>query len=361
MNILHIGNIRNLKNSGVCVVVPQYVEYQSKYANVALMNLNNYVPGNIKYDKVYYFKDYKGKINNLPKPFNKPDLVVFHEIYRLQFVNLSKYLVKNNVPYIITPHGSLTETVQNQSKIKKVTANLLLFNNYIKGATALHYLSDSEQEQSSQYTGLPNYVRSNGIEIRGKIKNDFSKDSLNIIYVGRLDFKIKGIDRILKTAIKIREHMIQGNIHITLAGTCTNKNFKMMKSMIDKYDLSSVISVRDAVFGNDKIHEITSKDCFIQLSRTEGLPLAIMEAMDIGMPCIVTKGTTFYDIAKSHNAGIPVSDYTDEIAQTILDIRAGKYKLVDISNNASIYIKENFDWEIVSKIMIRDYIKVLQC
>lgn len=48
MTILHIGNIRDLPQSGVRIVVPKYIEHQSRHANVALLNIGNYVPINSK-------------------------------------------------------------------------------------------------------------------------------------------------------------------------------------------------------------------------------------------------------------------------------------------------------------------------
>lgn len=120
MNILHIGDIRNLQHSGVCVVVPQHLRSQSNFANVALFNLNDYDPrtDDMNYP-LYRSSAYNTKIGNLPSPLNNPDLVVFHEIYRPSSVRLSMELKKRKIPYIIVPHSSLTDISQNT----KITRN----------------------------------------------------------------------------------------------------------------------------------------------------------------------------------------------------------------------------------------------
>lgn len=42
MVILHIAFVTDNKANGVSIVVPKYVEEQSKYENVGLLNLSNY-------------------------------------------------------------------------------------------------------------------------------------------------------------------------------------------------------------------------------------------------------------------------------------------------------------------------------
>ena len=41
MKIIHLCDITNRKSSGVSVIVPKYVEHQSKWADVLLLNVNN--------------------------------------------------------------------------------------------------------------------------------------------------------------------------------------------------------------------------------------------------------------------------------------------------------------------------------
>lgn len=360
LTVLHIARIADIPQSGVAVVVPQYVEEQSVYANVALLNIRDFTPkGYEKKSKLFFLSELRDGIESLPKPFSRPDLVVFHEVYWPEFLKVSRSLRKLKIPYIITPHVSLTDTAQRNKFIKKMIGNLFFFNSFIKNAKAIQYLTVSEKDQTSRYADLPYFIRSNGIRPIPHAKSSFNKDSLDIVYVGRFDYRIKGLDRIIDAVNLIQEEMREYSIKVTLRGTDQQNSLEKMQSAISSYGVEDLVSVGDGLFGTDKVDTILSNDCFIQLSRTEGQPLGIIEAMALGMPCIITEGTTFYNVAKEFNAGIPVSDNPASIAQTILDIRLGKYDLKMISRNASLYVDENLSWKTVGVGMIKDYIKIL--
>ena len=117
MNILHIACTNGDMCNGVCVVIPQHLNAQSKYANVAFVNISN-----IKVDcqcaQFEYREDFS--VSSLKSPFNKPDMVVFHECYRIQFIKIAKELKKNKIPYIILPHGALTQEAQKKKHLKSL-------------------------------------------------------------------------------------------------------------------------------------------------------------------------------------------------------------------------------------------------
>ena len=125
MKILHITSITHPEGNGVAVAVNNYIKYESKYEDVALFNiesdLNNQLCTN------YNFNNYK-HIYDLPKPFSKPDLVVFNEVYKPQYINLYKECMEQNIKYIIIPHGCLVRNSQKKKRLKKFFGNTLLFN-----------------------------------------------------------------------------------------------------------------------------------------------------------------------------------------------------------------------------------------
>lgn len=359
MNVLHIAHIADVEYSGVAVVVPNYLKYQAKHANVAFLNLANYTPHDST--DLYMTYHYENKpITTLQEPFNNPDLVIFHEVYRSPYAKIAAELRARGIPYVITPHVSLTDTAQHHKKLKKTIGNMLVFNKFINGAAAIHFLSESERMQSSSFRNISNFVCGNGIQIKGRMKKTFSEKGLKLIYMGRFEVKIKGIDRILDTAFFAQNEMRKNNISISIRGYDEANNVAWIEDTVARYGIEDIVTVAGPLFGEEKIDTILEHDCFLQLSRTEGQPLAIMEAMDIGMPCIVTEGTTFYEVVNSTFSGTGVPDDMEGIARKILELQDNKRDLAKMSVNASAYVKNAHDWTFISSTMVDYYKQVLR-
>ena len=132
MKILHIAYLEDNPYSGVCVVVPQHIKaHQELGHEVAFLNIF----GGRKVEGI------DCQISNI-EDFPNPDIVVFHECYRKVYLKLGKRFVSEGIPYIVIPHGELSNDAQKKKHLKKVTANILLFNKF----TIMHW----------QYSAYPN-------------------------------------------------------------------------------------------------------------------------------------------------------------------------------------------------------------
>lgn len=354
MNIVHICSIDNDKANGISNVVPYHFIYQSKLANVAIINCNSIVIELLKNQKNYYSLDsLNNDIFNNPCFKYKIDIVVFHGIYFPKYIRISKQLKKYNIPYIIVPHGSLTVEAQKIKFLKKIIGNLFLFNKFIYGARAIQYLSNSEASRSLIKKDY--FVSGNGMEKPKYKKNYFSDNGMKLIYVGRYDVHIKGLDLIIEACSLIKTFMENNNITIDLYGSCIEEKKKIIKLVSDN-NLDKIISVNDSIFDKDKINKILEHDVFIQTSRSEGQPLGIMEAMFLGMPIIVSDGTTFGNVVKYNNCGY-VCNSPKEISDKIIECFKNMNKLKLLSENSYLYALNNFSWTILAEQAVKEYKK----
>lgn len=360
MVILHITSIRGGKYSGISIVVPEHVKNQSKIETVALFNCTNFIPEDSKGRyKVYLKENNKFDINQLENPFDKPDLVVFHGIYTPFYIKIYKNLIKNNIPYIILPHGSLTKKAQNKKKFKKILANKLMFNKFIKNAKKIQYLSENERENSRAYK-KDNFVSGNGIYIPSvKLKKFKNSDVLKFTYIGRLDIYHKGLDILLEAAKFTKRQTTSKEFELNIYGPFNGEELEL-KKYVKKYELENIVNIKDAIYGEEKVKILLDTDVFLQTSRTEGQPLGIMEAMAYGLPCIVTEGTTFARVVKENKCGYASDENPKEIANNIVRIIDNKEQLESLSINAYNFAKENFDWTKIANETIKKYKRILE-
>lgn len=355
MKVLHIAHIRNNPFNGVCVAVPAHVIHQSKLADVALLNIVDCKIDGIEKQFVYTGADWR---KDVPEDFKKPDIVVFHEVYHIQFAKIAKSLRKMNIPYVIVPHGALAKEALQKKKYKKLVANFLIFNSFINGASALQVLSKNELVNTKFKPRK--FIGTNGIEFSNSLKTSFNKDKIVITYIGRLDAYHKGLDMLVDAVGKMRHILLDRKCIIHIYGPDAKGRYAHLKSLINETNLSNIIILSHEIIGEDKINCLLNSDFFLQVSRFEGMPMGILEAMSYGLPCIITRGTCLGDIVEKYDAGWVADTNVESIKDTLIKAINECELLKKKSENARRLVANNYSWDVVISHAIDEYKKIIK-
>ena len=149
MNVLYISNLTGNLFAGPNNSVPAQIKAQSKRDNVFWYNINDIKREEWKEINCYNLKDYpSGRLKDLPKPFNKPDIAVIEEFYCFPFCKIIKDINENNIPYIIIPRSELTKKAQKRKRVKKFIGNICYFKKMANNASAIQFLSKQEKVDS---------------------------------------------------------------------------------------------------------------------------------------------------------------------------------------------------------------------
>lgn len=354
MIIVHIANIDTSIIGGVQIAVPKMVKTQSIHAEVCLLNTHgDHIDGveNIRYDGDF-------AIDKLPKPYSKPDIVVFHELYRFEYISIYKELLKCGIPYVIVPHGCLSRKAQQKKRTKKIIANILFFNRFLKNARSIQYLSDSEKNLSA-FKKIPSLVMGNGVSIPNERKSSFSGDKIRFVYIGRLEVYIKGLDLLL-AAIKNSELFLRKSCAVfEIYGPDYAGSHEALSQIIHALNIEDLVRLDKEKMGIEKQEVLLSATCFIQTSRTEGLPLGPLEALSYGVPCIVTHGVGLGRIIESYGAGYQSENTIEGISRAIELFVQNMDKLERMSHSAVCLVKENFDLDEISRKTVDVYLNML--
>lgn len=366
MIVLHIASIKDNPLDGVCVAVPQHILAQSSYVTTALLNINNERIGSLNQEvecevkknaiQLEYAKPFK--LSSLKKPFDKPDLVVFHECYRPEYLSIARALKQGSIPYVIVPHGELREEAQKKKALKKYVANLLLFNRFIKGAEGLQCLSGAEIKAT--HFNVKKFIGTNGVNLPERKKESFSAEGIRFVYIGRYEWRVKGLDMLFDAIKKLHSFLIENKCHFDLYGPDRFNRFETVKSMVEEREISDLVDLHLEVMGEEKADVLLGADVFVQTSRHEGMPMGILEALGFGLPCLVTDGTALASTIEANEAGWNAGTNIDSIADALKKVTLDKDKYFEKGKRARAFIEKEYVWEKVVLTELSVYQQIVE-
>lgn len=354
MNIIHIGHATIYAN-GVGQVIMNLTKAQRDKGHIVtsltVCKKKDLSLPLIEVSDIYNFTQI---IND-----SKPDIVIFHSLYLWKYIIFYKLLNQKNIPYLIQLHGALSQENYKKSHLKKWLANFLFYKSFIKKAQGIIYLNDGEYAKSivpqmnDKYAIIPNGVAL--YPIHKKPHN--SQVITHILYLGRIEGYHKGLD-ILIEAIKLLENKgYSEKVHFDFYGTGDSKAVELFKSQIK--ELSKIATFHGPAYGKLKENVLANSDIFILTSRSEGMPMGVLEALAHGMPCIVTPQTNMADIIETNQCGWVTNLGANYIAETIeTAIRHFGNNSTELQSNAKKAASQ-YSWDKIADKTISLYSDVI--
>lgn len=209
-------------------------------------------------------------------------------------------------------------------------------------ADCLVLLSKQEQEAFKNKMGfLPNQVEiiATGVDIpttnKNKILQEFNINNESIItFVGRL-IKVKGVEYLIQAANMINAD----NFKIIIVGD--GSEYENLISLVNNLHLHEKVIFTG--FRQDIPDILAATDIFVLPSLSEGLPIALLEAMASGCACVVTDIGLPIEHGKT-GLVVPSAD-SEAIASAIVKLLDNPKLRRYIEENAREYVKREHTWE----------------
>lgn len=347
MKILFITKLTKSRSNGVTVAVVQLLNTICDYAKVFWLNLNNdNFEVNSKITKINC-----GELLKI-----NPSIVVFEDPFNsLSFCKIARILIKNNIPYILVPHGCFHKRAMARKKLKKIIAIKTIFRKLLKNCYGVQYLTKNEMDNSIHFNEkfiIPNGTLQTSKRVRpSKIRK--------IVFIGRKDIDHKGLDLLIYACGFISETLKELGCKIDIYGPLNSKEDEaIIERLIKANNLENVIFNHKGLFGKEKEEVLLSSDAFIQTSRYEGFPMSILEAFSYGLPVIVTEETNVADIVSKYKAGWSSKAEIKDISKAILNA-VYSTDVEEVSDNSKL-LSRKFSWDSISEQTIELYDSILK-
>lgn len=349
MNILYISALEGGKYTGPIYSVPSRIRGQQEFDNVYWVNLTEIENAKLFSKDFYHYIPWKSfKFESLPAPFNKPDLVVFEEFFKIECCIVARKVESHGIPYIIVPRCQMTENYMKNKNLKKVVASALLFNHFVNKARAVQFLTEQEKIESKDFYNGDSFVMPNGIYLQ----NECARISTNPVigtFIGRYSVWQKGLDLLFEAVEKKKELLKENNVIFELYGPDDRTgSSESIREMAKEKGLEELVRVNGPVFDEKKKKVLLNSSFFVHTSRFEGMPIAVLDALSYGVPCLVTQGSNVREVVEDNDAGWGADNSVVSIQQALVNM----CNSINVMQEKSIHAKEvakMFSWGEISK------------
>ena len=294
------------------------------------------------------------------------DLVHLHSVFLWPTYFAAKLSRKNSIPFIISPRGMLVwDLIVRKSFIRKLIWILLFERKNMLRASCFHVTSELEAKElkkiwfvsSKKITEIPNaiskvHLHLNNQEIK-EYETRLKKIGSYILYVGRLNWK-KGIDRLIKSMTHI------DNINLIIAGNDEENYTQVIEKLIIKYELENRIIIWGEVNEQQRTYLMQNAKLFVLASYSENFGNVILEALFEKCLVGLTKDVGLYKNIIEADAGIPLSNSPEKIAEEISFALSSEERLKILGFNGYKLVTEKFSWDSVAKEMTKTYESLLK-
>lgn len=214
---------------------------------------------------------------------------------------------KRDIPYVIRPIGQLETWAMRQGRLKKLLYLAAIERQNLRGAAALHFTAESEQQQAQHRFDLRNpQVIPLGItppnvleDARSELRAHYSltADAPVLVYLARLHPK-KGLELLLEALSEVTSP-----VSLLIAGDGDENYVRHLNDLVDQLNLSASVVFTGFVQGRQRDLLLQGADLFTLTSYSENFGIAVLEALAGGTPCLVTSGVALSKEVQRNDLG----------------------------------------------------------
>lgn len=289
-----------------------------------------------------------------------PDIIHIHGLWVGVGIQAALWARKKKIPYLVSPHGMMDEWAWRKSRIKKAIAYSLWQKKVLINAHILHALNEEESASINDILRSSDiFIQPNGINLEDYINSQAKKKPFKkLLYLGRLDEK-KSVLELIKVWKSLIKKADRFNWKLEIAGSGNLDYVKKLKleaePVLDKY-----ISFKGHVSGESKLECFKSSDAFILPSKSEGLPVAILEAWAASLPVAMTKECNLNEALKSKLAFEVYPDFPRLEKSLSEFLSLDDSELINMGDASHHYVKELYSWENIACEFTALYLDMLR-
>jgi glycosyltransferase involved in cell wall biosynthesis len=225
----------------------------------------------------------------------KPDLVHVHGVWQFQCAAAHAWSSLTGKPYVVTPHGMLEPWIRARSAKLKKAVSTLYQDRFLENCSGFHLLTDKETTDVAEFlTGQPTRIIRNYAEAftTDGVKPGWWKQSYEgrnvYLFLGRIHEK-KGCMELMDAWERLSQDdpgFRERSVLVFCGWNDGIVGFEARAAALG--ETYGNVMFAGPQYGPDKLRSIGAARYFLLPSKSEGLPMAVLEAWAAGVPAILT-------------------------------------------------------------------------
>ena len=321
------------------------------------------------YQIIYFrcspFRRYKfslGLLRWLASHAQEYDLAHIHALFSPVSTAAATIARYRNLPYLLRPLGTLDPAdLRKKQQLKQIYGSLLERPN-LAGAAGVHFTSAQEAKVSERFgTKTNDVVIPLGVEIPdlpqfGEARRQLGIDSSQplVLFMSRIDPK-KGLNLLIPALENLLEKGLEFQFVLAGANPQDPEYELTIHKRIQASKLDQQTVITGFVEGDLKLGLLRDADLLVLPSYYENFGIAVVEAMALGTPVIISDGVHIWQQVRDRQAGwitaCTTEQLTEILQQALLDPQARQER----GENARKLAQANYSWSAIARQMIEVY------
>lgn len=293
------------------------------------------------------------------------DVVHLHGLWEPLLLRIASVCRREGVPYVLAPHGMLSDWSLSEKALKKKIALAVAFRKLVTHASALHALSEHDREcitRQGFHTNvdvLPNGVFLEDIDpppAPGAFlaRHPELAGDPYILFLARLH-PVKGLDLLAEAfATLAKKH---ARLRLVIAGPDFGAGVPL-KEQVARLGVSDRVHLVGPLYGVEKKEAVAGALCFCLPSFHEGFSMSIAEAMAARTPAVFTTNCHLPEVAAAGAAEV--------IERTVPKLTAALDRVVsdpahraELSRRGRAMVEERYTWPAIARGAVASYKRVI--